>query len=170
MVGPFEAFLRIALAREEPGLPRIVGGHARNPGEFALVGHRIDRVGRRRRGHDIHFVVVDELRSHFRGAIGIRLAVLVDDFDGVLLAGDGNTVPQGLLNAGGNPFRIRRALCFLRSSLAAARRTGDPPARRITAEYRDLPPPRCALRLHRAVLRGHRYRIDGRCDRWRRPC
>ena len=32
-------------------------------------------------------------------------------------------------------------------SLVAARRAGDPAARRIAAEHRDLPPPRRAVRL-----------------------
>src|SRR6516225_4278385 len=93
-------------------------------------------------------------------------ALFIYNHNPIVVHPDQNRMRRGL--AGGDPFRIRRALCFLRSSLAAARRAGDPSARRVIAEHGDLPPPRCALRLHRAVLRGYRCGIDGRCDRWGR--
>ena len=110
VVGPLEALLRVALAAEEPGLPRIVRGDAGHAGEFALVGHRIGRVGRRRGDHDVDLVVVDELRRHFRRAVRIRLAVPVEDLDGMFLAGDHDAVAQNLAHALGHPFR-RLAEC-----------------------------------------------------------
>ena len=55
-------------------------------------------------------------------------------------------------------FEYADLYAVLRPSLAAARRAGDPAARRIVAEHRDLPPPRRALRLRRAVLQGRPMR------------
>ncbi len=104
VVGPLEALLGVALAREEPSLPRIVRRNARNAGELALVGHRIDRVRRRRRGHQVDFVVVDELRRHFRRAVRVRLAVLGDDLDVILLTADRDAVGQHLLHAVDHPL------------------------------------------------------------------
>ena len=49
--------------------------------------------------------------------------------------------------AGGDAFRIPRPLRRLWPTLVAAGRTGNPAARRIIAEHRDLPPASRAVRL-----------------------
>ena len=48
LIGPVEAFGRIALAAEEIRLPRAVGGDAGHLVDLGLVGHRIGGVGRAR--------------------------------------------------------------------------------------------------------------------------
>src|SRR5262249_28501677 len=89
----------------EPGLPGIVRRDARNAGEFALVGDRIDRVGRRRSGHDVDFVVIDQLRRDFRGPVRVGLAVPGDDLDIVFLPADRDAVGKLLAYACGDPLR-----------------------------------------------------------------
>ena len=64
--------------------------------------------------------------------------------------------------AGVHPLRASRHLRRLWPALAAARRAGDPAAGRGAVQHGDLPAPGRALRLHRAVLQGHRRRADRR--------
>src|SRR5262249_60331606 len=90
VVGPGEALGRIALAPEEIGLPRTVGGDAGNLVDLGLVGDGIRGVGRRRGDDEIDLVAEDEFGGDLGGAAAARLAVLADDSD---LAGGASTLP-----------------------------------------------------------------------------
>ena len=86
MIGPGEALLRIAVAAEEVGLPRAIGGDARHLVDFGLVGDRIGGVGRIGGDDEIDLVAQDQLGGDFRGARAARLAVLADDLHRIGLA------------------------------------------------------------------------------------
>ena len=104
VVGPLEAFGRIAFASEEEVFPGIIRGDAGNAGKLALIRDRDDGVAGRRGDHDVDLVVIDELRGDFRRAVGVRLAVAIDDLDRVLLAGDGDPGGEHLAHLAQHPL------------------------------------------------------------------
>src|SRR5512138_3251652 len=86
MVGPGEAFFRIALASEEVRLPRAIGGDARHLVDFGLIGNRVGRVRRCRGNDEIDLVAEDQFGGDFSSPVAARLAILGDDLDLVSLA------------------------------------------------------------------------------------
>src|SRR5271167_5090744 len=86
MVGPGEALLGVAVAAEEIGLPRAIGGDAGDLVDLGLVGDRVGGVGRRRRQDQVDLVAQDQFRRDLGGAVAGGLAVLGDDLDRVGLA------------------------------------------------------------------------------------
>jgi hypothetical protein len=86
MVGPGEALLGVAVAPEEIGLPRAIGGDAGHLVDFRLVGDRVGGVGRCRGDDEVDLVAEDQIVGDFRSAVAARLAVLADDLHRISLA------------------------------------------------------------------------------------
>jgi hypothetical protein len=89
VIGPGEAFLRIAVAAEEIGLPRTIGGDARHLVDFGLIGNRVGGIGRGGGDDEIDLVVQDQFGSDLRRARAARLTVFADNLDRVDLAAAG---------------------------------------------------------------------------------
>jgi len=70
----------IGLAADEPGLPRRHRRNAGNLFDLALRRNRIGRLRRRGHKHQVDLVLDDQILCDLSGAVGIRLAVLDDDF------------------------------------------------------------------------------------------
>src|SRR5260370_32454966 len=75
-----EAASRSGLAADEPRLPRRHGRDARYLFNLALRRNRIRGLGRRGDEHQVDPVLDDQILCNLSGAVGIRLAVLADDF------------------------------------------------------------------------------------------
>jgi hypothetical protein len=71
---------RIGLAADEPGLPWRHGRNARHLLDLALRRNRVGSLGRRGHQHQVDLVLHDQILCDLSGAVGIRLAVLDDDF------------------------------------------------------------------------------------------
>ena len=81
VVGPLEAFRRIAAATEEVGLPRAKRGDAGDLVDLRLIGDRVGGLRRVAGAEQVHLVREDQLARDFGGTVGVRLAVLDDDLD-----------------------------------------------------------------------------------------
>src|SRR5262249_3603861 len=98
VIGPGEAFLGIALAAEEVGLPGAVGGDAGDFVDLGLIGHRIGGVGCAGGDDEIDLVAQDQLGGDLGGAAGVRLGILGNDLDLVGLAAAGDALVEDLLD------------------------------------------------------------------------
>ena len=91
-------FFGIAVAAEEIGLPRTVGGDAGNLVHLGLVGDRVGGVGRARRHQEIDLVAQDQLGRDLGGARGARLAVAREDLHRIGLAAVADALLEQLLD------------------------------------------------------------------------
>ena len=104
VIGPVEALGRIALAAEEPGLPRHDARNARQLVELARIAHRIRGLRCACGEHQRDLVLEDQVVGDLACAVRVGLAVLQHDLHRVLLAADADAVLEGRLHLVDDPL------------------------------------------------------------------